>query len=346
MTADDLTALNDQIAAMARAGLPLDQGMESLAREMGRGELRSVTESLARDLRAGHPLPEALARQEGRIPPYYANLVTAGIQTGRLPDVLTTLTTYARAVAATRTTVIEAMFYPCIVLVIGIALFVSMAIFILPQFDSIFQDFGMKLPLLTEMLLSLGRNPIEWIVLPLAILIALLVGCWAASRFTARGRRVWIRFVYLIPLVGSLMRAARLAAFTDLLGMLVEYGVPLPTAFRLAGAASSDPNMAIRAREVEEKLSQGVPLAEALHKRGLVPEWVAWLAAAGENRGALAPSLREIAALYRKQVESRSAILRSVFPALVVIATAAILTAVFVVSMMLPFVNLLEGLSQ
>src|SRR5438552_3280841 len=105
MTADDLIALNEQIAGMARAGLPLDQGLASLAREMDRGRLRRVTESIAEDLRAGQTLPDALSRRQGELPPFYAGLVTAGVRSGRLPDVLATLTTYARTIATTRATV-------------------------------------------------------------------------------------------------------------------------------------------------------------------------------------------------------------------------------------------------
>ena len=344
MTADDLTALNDQIAAMARAGLPLDQGLTSLAREMGRGQLRAVTDALARDLRAGHPLPEALARQEGRIPPYYANLVTAGIQTGRLPEVLSTLTTYARSVAATRATVFEALFYPSVVLVVGSILFGGLALFILPQFEQIYQDFGMKLPPFTELVMAISRDPVELVFIPVGILLSAVAIAWLLARFTPRGRRFWVRAIYLIPIVGSVIRSARLAAFTDLLGMLVEYGVPLPTAIRLAGNASSDPGMVERAGQVEEKLRQGVSLALAF--RLLVPDWVAWLAAAGEKRGGLAPALREIAAVYRQQVATRSAVLRSVLPSFVVIATAGVLTGAFVVAVMFPMIKLIEGLSK
>jgi len=346
MSADDLAALNEQIAAMARSGLPLDQGMESLAREMGRGTLRNVTDELARDLRAGHPLPEALARQQGRIPPYYANLVTTGVQTGRLPEVLTTLTAYARSVAATRSTVIEALFYPGVVLGVGIGIFFALAWYILPQFDQTFSDFGLKLPAITQAVLMLGRHPVELIVLPIALLLGAFSLFRVLGRYTARGRRVWAKAIYYVPLVGRLIRAARLAAFTELLAMLVEYHLPLPTAFRLAGAASSDPEIADRAVLIEAKLRQGVPLTDAFRDRGFVPEWVTWLAASGERRNALAPTLREIAAIYRRQVDSRSAVLRTVLPPLVVICTAGVLTVVFIASVMSPMITLLEGLSK
>jgi type II secretory pathway component PulF len=63
MTADELIALNEQIAGMAKAGLPLDQGLAGLAREMGYGRLRSVTAAIAKDLEAGMPLPEAIERR-------------------------------------------------------------------------------------------------------------------------------------------------------------------------------------------------------------------------------------------------------------------------------------------
>jgi type IV pilus assembly protein PilC len=346
MTPDDISALNDQIAAMARAGLPLDQGLESLAKEMGSGELRTVSEALASGLRAGQSLPEALARQEGRIPPYYANLVTAGLQTGRLPQVLATLTAYARSISTVRGAIFEALLYPSVILVVGIVLFAFLSTWIFPQFDQIFHDFGMKVPLITEGVLALGRYRIFTVAYLGAVLLVGFVLFWAIIRFLPGGSRAFSRSVYYIPLIGKLIRAARLAAFTELLAILVEFGIPLPTAFRLAGASSSDPDMASRALEVEDRLKQGDSLAEAFRGRGLLPEWVAWLVAAGEQRSALAPALREIAEIYRRQVENRTGTLKSVFPPFIVIVVGGTLIGVFVSAIMYPMIHLLEGLSK
>src|SRR5438128_1678920 len=119
MKPDDLIALNDEIAAMARAGLPLDQGLAAMAKEMGRGRLRAVTASLAADLREGHTLPEALNRQGKRLPPFYAGLVEAGVRSGRVCDVLATLTEYARSLANLRALIIDAALYPIVVLVLA-----------------------------------------------------------------------------------------------------------------------------------------------------------------------------------------------------------------------------------
>jgi type II secretory pathway component PulF len=279
------------------------------------------------------------------MPPFYGHLVAAGIRTGRLPDVLATLTAYARTVAATRSIVAESLFYPVVVMALAVTLMGVLALYVLPQFDEIFQSFQMQLPAVTKGVLLLGRNPFLTIAVPVTV-AALVLLAWLLMGMTDRGRQAWAQIVYAVPVIGTLVRSARLAAFADLMAVLVEFELPLPEAFRLAGLASSDPLMAARADLIFDRLSQGSPLALALRGQGLLPEWVAWMAGTGERRGALAPALRQIATIYRRQVEARSAILRSVLPACMIIATAGVLVATFAVACMLPMIQLLEGLSK
>lgn len=345
MKADDLVALNEEIAGMARAGLPLDQGLAALAREMGRGRLQQVTASIADDLRNGKTLPEALHRQEGRVPRYYAGLVSAGVRTGRVGDVLATLTVYARSISMLRTIVIDALFYPGIVLLFAAGLVGFLCYFVLPQFDVIFRDFNMRLPALTEWVLAIARHPIQVIAIPVAVVLSLVLLAIALRR-TEHGRVTWARLVYSVPVIGTLIRSARLAAFTDLLAILVEHEFPLPEAFRLAGEACSDPIMAVKSRSVEEQLTRGAPLAEVLRSGGLVPEWVSWMAGLGERRGTLGQTLHHVAEMYRRQVEIRAALLRSILPPFLIIVTAGIFVVFFVLAMMLPLIKLLEGLSK
>jgi type II secretory pathway component PulF len=104
--------------------------------------------------------------------------------------------------------------------------------------------------------------------------------------------------------------------------------------------------MGEKALLVADRLARGAPLGEAFRGRGLVPEWVAWMAGAGEQRGGLAESLRQIAVVYRRQVDSRAAVLRSVLPPFVVLFTAGVLVFVFAIAVMVPMVRLMEGLSK
>ena len=186
MTTEDLIALNEEIAGMARAGLPLDQGLAALAREMGRGRLQKVTARIAADLRAGLTLPEALDRQGKSVPRYYAGLVAAGIRSGSISEVLATLTAYARSLADLRATVIGAIFYPCVVLFFAFALFGFFCYFVLPQYETIFRSVNIGLPGITWAALFISRHPIEFLVAPFAALVSYAILLKIVLRFSAR----------------------------------------------------------------------------------------------------------------------------------------------------------------
>jgi type II secretory pathway component PulF len=346
MKPDDLIALNEEIAAMARAGLPMDQGLAALAREMGRGPLRQVTARLAEDLRAGRTLPEALQRQDGRVPPFYAGLVEAGIRSGRVAEVLATLTDYARTVAALRTTIADAALYPAVVLVFAVLILGVVLGYLVPQYGELYQQMGMQLPAFTQALLAVCRRPGAFLVAPVLAVLGALVLARGVLGGTERGRCGWAWAVYAVPLVGPLVRAARLAAFTELLAILVDYDLPLPRAFQLAGQASSDPFLAAGARQAQAELEAGQPLGPALRYRLRVPELVAWMTAAGEQRGELGKTLHHVAELYRRQVERRAALLRTVLPPFLIIGTGGVLVGLFVFALIMPMIKLLEGLTK
>lgn len=345
LSADDLITLNDQIAGMARAGLPLDQGLAALAQEMRGGRLKQVTAELAEELRAGRTLPEALARQGSRLPPFYASLLTAGIRSGRIGEVLQTMTAYARTVADLRATVMNSLFYPVMVFGLSLGLFGLLFFLVVPEFETVFHGFRMQLPWITQVLFTLSHYPAYVIVAPLVLLVGYLVGVRLFLRRNERGRRVWANWVYAVPLVGTLLRSARLAAFTELLSILVENSVPLPEALRLAGASAGDRDLNDAARQAAGDVEQGVGLGEALRRQPTIPQVFTWMAALGEMRGRLAAALRHLADLYRRQVEMRAALLKTVLPPLMIIVTAVLVVGLFVVLLGIPLFHLLHGLS-
>jgi type II secretory pathway component PulF len=313
---------------------------------MGRGQLKQVTLALAEDLRAGHTLSEAFARQGGKIPPFYAGLVAAGARTGRISDVLATLTVYARSISNVRRIIVDALFYPAVVLFIAIIMFGGLCYYILPQFDEMYHEFNIRLPAVTEWAMEIGRHPIRYLAFPVGWIIFGVILARLTLGLSGRGPVLWARFVYSIPIVGTLIRAARLAAFTDLLAILIDYELPLPEAFFMAGAASSEPVMAATSQEVYEALKQGMPLGIVLRGRGLVPEWVSWMTGLGERRGTLGQTLHHVAEMYRRQVEMRAALLRSLLPPFLIIFTAGLFLGFFVVAVMFPIFKLLEALAK
>jgi len=345
LSAEDLITLNEEIAALAKAGLPLDQGLSVMAKEMNSGKLKNVTEQLANDMRAGHTLPQALQRQQASLPPYYAALLAAGLRSGKLGDVLGTMTLYSRSIADFRSSIVSALLYPTIVLFVGVGMLVFVSKMVLPTYIEIFQAFKMKLPLITEMLIFVAERSVTLLAVPLVtITIGLVVMRWVLER-TPRGRVIWARFVYALPVLGTLVRSARLAAFTDLLGILVERAVPLPEALRLACEASSDPLLTQGGAHIESELREGVSLATALHRQKLVPQLVVWMIGFGEKQNTLGTSLRQVAQMYRRQAEIRATLMRTVLPPLLILLVAAALAGPFIFGLMGPMIELLDGLS-
>lgn len=344
LSSGDLITLGEELAGMARAGLPLDQALGSLAREMGRSRLKTAVVRLSDDLRAGRTLPEALAAQHGAIPEIYAALVEAGLRTGRLPDVMATVTLYSRTVADVRSLVWSAALYPTLVFVFGATMFIAMASFILPQFEALFDDFGTELPRMTRVALVVGRHPLLCLA-PFAAILAAVALTWLMLRWTPRGRQRLARLLYSLPLLGSLVRGLRLAAFADLLGILIDQQVPLVEAVRLAGAASTDALVAAGSRSVECELREGKTLAAAFRAQPLIPDFLTWMVATGEPRGALAPSLRQAADVYRRRAELRVGFLRSVLPSFLIVVVGLGLVTFFTMAMFMPLIKLMTALS-
>ena len=139
---------------------------------------------------------------------------------GRVSEVLATLTVYARSVANVRTTIFDALWYPCVVLLFALVLFGAVVAFLVPQYDEIFRGFGMQLPAVTEALLNVGREPFRFLVLPVLVVIVLILGTRFVLSRSEAGRRRWASWIYAIPIVGTLLRAARLAAFAVTVGGL------------------------------------------------------------------------------------------------------------------------------
>src|SRR5205085_1317051 len=119
-------------------------------------------------------------------------------------------------------------------------------------------------PWMTEMVLTVSRYPMFCLVLPAAIFLSGLVFLKFRYSYSEYHRCLWASTIYNIPLVGTLIRSARLSAFTDLLAILVDHEVPLTDAFRLAGDASSDPVMAASAKQIHHELTSGHTLGEVL----------------------------------------------------------------------------------
>ncbi len=340
MSPDQLSALGQELGALARTNLPLDRGLAALAQEMDGDSIGRLCQALARDLGAGIPLDEALKKHDPKMPPYLVALVKAGLQSGRLPQCLDRLASHARMVHSMRQGFWQTAFYPLVILVFSIGLLAFLISFVIPRFAEIYRGFGMRIPTLTNWLLSLADiSPATWAIFTLLV-VGVPVLAWLLMGPVRRGN-----LLRKLPVVGDMLREASLATWYDLVAMLVQNGTPLPKAVELASNASNDPLLNATGRRVAADLEAGGVLADSMRQHRLGSAWGAWLAEVGQGQGVLPENLVELSVTCKAQAENRGRWLRMILPPLVMVILASVVVGLVVMMLFLPMFRLLDALS-
>jgi general secretion pathway protein F len=298
---DQLIALNDEMAALARAGVPLEKGLISLGSDLP-GSLGRIAGRLGQRLESGQDLTQALA-DDASLPPAYRALVAAGIRSGRLAAAMEGMSTLIRRAAETRSVVAISLIYPLFLLAVAYGLFVFTLVNCFPVLVAAYKDFvpGSKSLWLIDRLAQTAPQWAPW--LPPAVAV-LLVLWWLRSRraWHVEGRRGSERrwSSERFPTIGHLLYAGRVATFADVLALLVEHDVPLDEAIALAADASGDRRLRESGRQLAEQVQRGERLSGAPSSQGMPPV-LGWLLVTFVNQTQLVIALRRAADSYRRR---------------------------------------------
>ena len=238
ITIDQLLALNEEIAALVRAGVPLERGLVVAGRDL-RGRLGRIATALSQRLSPGESLPEALEGEGRSIPPLYRAVVEAGARSGRLPIALEGLAKYVRGYAEARAAIGLALWYPLLVLTLAYALFVGLVS-------------SASRGLSRRSICWAGRGravcagcrgsarsvPYWWPVGPVLLFVLLIA--WVRSGSAARFQAGSWSWLWLFPWMRSILANYETANFSELLGLLLEHRVPYPSAIVLAAESTGD----------------------------------------------------------------------------------------------------------
>ncbi len=340
---DQLIALNDEIAALSRSGLPLERGLLELGRDVS-GRLGAIATALGTRLSQGESLTDALAAEGRSIPPLYAAVVEAGVRAGRLPAALEGLAGYARRYAESRRLIGLALLYPLIVFSLAFVLFIFLVTEIIPRFHEAFVSLQLPVHPLTEFLVNAGATVrYWWPVLPV-ILVAVLFWWFRSGRSVSLRPRSGSAIAW-VPWMGSILMNYEAANFAELLALLLEHQVPFPDAVILSAEASDDPALVKTCRTLADAVKGGASPAEALGEGSTLPPLLRWLIATGIHHGDLVGALRHMAALYHRRAQIQAEKVRLLLPTLMICAIGASAALVYALTLFIPFVTLLEELA-
>lgn len=341
---EHLIALNDEIVALTRSGMPLERGLLDLGSDLP-GRLRVIALALGERMSRGQSLPEALAASGAEVPPVYKAVVEAGLRSGRLPIALEGLSTFARGYIEARRSIGLALWYPLLVLTLAYVLFLFILTTVIPRFLSAFQSLGVPAHVSMRLLHVLGENVWYWgPVFPIGLV--LFLGAWSTSRRSSSlAGGGTSRFLRWFPWMGAMLKGFEAASFADLLALLIEHNVPYPEALALAGEASGDRAMARSSRELAAAVERGLAPAEALKAKSAFPPLLRWLLASGPRQGDFVTALKQMGARYRNGARHQADKIRVFLPTILLVGIGASATMLYALTLFLPLTTLWKGLA-
>jgi general secretion pathway protein F len=345
ITIDQLLALNAEIIALVRAGVPLERGLLATAREL-RGRLGRIASALGRRLSRGDSLVAALEGEGRAIPPLYRAVVEAGARSGRLPVALEGLARYVRGYSDARATIGLALWYPILVLSLAYTLFVGLVTQVVPKFITTLDSLNTTTSPVLHWLNWMGQNVAYW--WPAGPIVLVLVAiAWIRSGSAARFRAPTWTWLRLFPWMKSILSSYESANFSELLALLLEHDVVYPDALVLAAEATANPNLIRGAHQLAEAITRGEPAERALRmvdQKTFLP-MLRWVLATGQQQGSLVAALHNLSELYRKRGKYQAAKLSVFLPTILMLAIGASATLLYGLALFLPVINVLRELS-
>lgn len=341
---EELAALNDEIAALVRAGVSLESGLLGLGPDLPGALGRTVT-SLGERMSRGQTLVDALASERPQIPRLYAAVVAAGVRSGRLSAALEELSVTAKQMIELRAMAGAALVYPLIVISLAYVLWIGFVLWIAPIVEPGYRAFEAPSADWIRRMAQTGSTVRYWgPAVPLAILLPLALwwrrsGRALAVQSNAAGRRFgWL------PGLKRLLLWSEAAAFADILALLIEQEVPLEEAVVLAAEASGSAKLCDEVQQVSAALRAGRPLGECLALAPSIPPLLSWLVETGQQPAALALALRHSAETYRQRARQRREAARLVLPIVLTIVVAGGVVLTYAVLLLWPWISLLKSI--
>lgn len=335
----DIAIFTRQLATMMKAGVPLLQSFDIVARGSTNPKLTRLLNDIRSDVETGTSLSAAFRKHPLHFNALYANLVEAGEAGGILEQLLERLALYEEKTLALKSKIKSALMYPVAVMVVAFVVLTVIMIFVIPAFKDVFSSFGADLPAPTLFVIALS----EFFVAYWWIIFGLLFGggyffmqTWRRSE---KMQMTMDRLLLRIPVFGELINKSVIARWTRTLSTMFAAGVPLVEALDSVGGASGNAVYAQATEKIQKDVSTGSALTNAMQSTGVFPTMVLQMASIGEESGSLDHMLGKAAEFYEDEVDEMVKGLSSLMEPFIIVILGTLIGGI-VVSMYLPIFKL------
>jgi type IV pilus assembly protein PilC len=252
-----------QLSILQDAGLPILRSLKILESQSKPGALKNALIDVCDEIEGGSTLSEAMSKSPKVFDRLYVNMIKAGEAGGSLEVILQRLAEFKERTQSLKTKVIGALIYPVMVVLFTVLILTFIMIFIIPEFKSMFEEFDIDLPVMTELLIAISNRVVKlWFLFPL-IPIAAFLFIALICKFRA-GRMGWHLYLLKVPVLGKLLQKANLARTTRTLGALVASGVPILEGLTITRETSGNAMYEKMFSRVTDSIREGETIARPM----------------------------------------------------------------------------------
>lgn len=335
----DIALFTRQLATMMKAGVPLLQAFDIVARGATNPKLTRLLNEIRSDVETGTSLSAAFRKHPMHFDGLYCNLVEAGESGGILEALLERLSIYQEKTLALKSKIKSALMYPISVIVVAFIVLVVIMIKVIPAFKQVFSSFGADLPAPTLAVIAMS----EFFVAYWYIIFGVLIGggyiffeSWKRSE---KMQMTMDRLLLRIPVFGSLINKSVIARWTRTLSTMFAAGVPLVEALDSVGGAAGNAVYAEATQAIQRDVSTGSALTTAMQTTGVFPNMVLQMTAIGEEAGSLDHMLGKAAEFYEEEVDDMVKGLSSLMEPFIIVILGTMIGGI-VVAMYMPIFKL------
>ena len=337
----DITIFSRQLATMLSAGVPLVQAFEIVGRGHENVGMQELILGLRADVEAGNSLTEALKKRPLQFNELYCSLIEAGEHAGILEAILHKLAIYMEKTEALKSKIKAALFYPTAVIVVAFIVVTILMIFVIPQFSSLFKNFGAELPALTQLLIDMSDFVVQWWWVIFSAIGGGVFGILELKKRSVPFNHGLERMMLKLPILGELLEKAAIARFARTLETMFAAGTPLVEAMTSVAGACGNIVFYQACIKIRDDISTGTQLQASMRETGLFPNMVVQMVAIGEESGSIDTMLGKVADWYEQEVDDAVEALTSLLePA--IMAFLGVVIGGIVIGMYLPIFKMGE----
>lgn len=339
ITQADITVFTRQLATMMKAGLPLMQAFEIVARGHSNPSMTELLMSIRADVEQGNSLGSAFSKHPKYFDRFYCNLVAAGEAGGVLEGLLEKLAVYKEKTQSIKKKVKSALTYPIAIVVVAIALIMVMMMYVLPAFGKVYEGMGAELPWLTQQMMNISRFFVAYGWIIILFMVAFVVVFVNLNRKSPSFQKKVDAQLLKVPIFGDIVRKAIIARWARTTSSLFAAGVPLVESLESVAGAAGNSIYEAATYDIRSKVSQGISFSTSMRSTNLFPNMVLQMASIGEESGALDDMLNKAAEFYEEEVDNAVAQLSSLMEPIIMVVLGSIV-GVILIAMYLPLFNL------